>query len=156
MMTPGPIFLLATIADEQAAAGLSLAPGAVAAMHALRDLIRAQPWAREPSQAAPAAVVAPVPKPRKARAKAEPRPGSCAARDLAEARSWKAAGDARGASLERAILKCAKEEQAWIDAHPWDCSPEGKAWYAAHSFNGQRALAAEAEQAAREAEQAAA
>jgi hypothetical protein len=154
MMTPGPIFLLATIADEQAAAGLSLAPGAIAAMHALRDLIRAQPWAKEAPQAVQ---VQPTAKPRKAKRSApEPRPGSCAARDLAEARSWKAAGDARGASLERAILKCAREEQAWIDAHPWDCSPEGKAWYEANSFVGQRSRQAEADRAVAEAEQAAA
>jgi hypothetical protein len=148
MMTPGPITLLATIADSQAAAGLTLAPDALAAMAALRDLIRSQPWSRESadladeiaslrrvvaSQAAAlaerapvAAPPAPVPMkrastPRQPRAKVEPRPGTRAAADLADSRAWKASGDPRGARMERAILRAAADERAhlaFLAAHP--------------------------------------
>ena len=156
MMTPGPITLLATVADAQRAAGMSLAPGAIDAMSALRDLILAQPWARVPhvdalreerdnliercaalacerdrlrillerEGAAGAPPPAPVPNaPRKARslrgrtiqgfnlaAIEASLAGTCAARDLDDARAWQAQGGElgeRGAKLERAILRTA-------------------------------------------------
>jgi len=82
------------------------------------------------------------------RAPIEPPAGSCAARDLQDARGWKASGDPRGVKLERAILKGAKDLEAWRLAHPWDCSPEGRAWYLEHTIWGER----ERQRIAREAE----